>query len=94
MLKQIRNPLALAACVLLVIVVEVGRSLVLLVGFQARWVAPVTMIFTVATGYFFHKFWAAAPDQAMLEHIMFFKNMEIAGGIYWSWVLAPSQVLD
>lgn len=65
----------------LAIVVEVGGSLALLVGFQARWVALLMALFTVATGLFFHKFWAAPTDQAMLQHIMFFKNMAIAGGL-------------
>src|SRR5665647_810954 len=59
--------------VALAIVVEVGGSLALLVGFQARWVALIMAIFTVATGFFFHKFWAVRLDQAMLERIMFFK---------------------
>ena len=67
--------------VALAIVVEVGGSLGLIVGFQARWVALVMAMFTVATGFFFHKFWAVPIDQAMLEHIMFFKDMAIAGGL-------------
>lgn len=67
--------------VALAIVVEVGGSLALLVGFQARWVALAMTMFVVATGFFFHKFWAVPTAQAMLEHIMFFKNMAIAGGL-------------
>jgi putative oxidoreductase len=67
--------------VALAVVVEVGGSLSLLVGFQARWVALIMAIFTVATGFFFHQFWAVPLDQAMLEHIMFFKDMAIAGGL-------------
>ncbi len=67
--------------VALAIVVEVGGSLALLVGFQARWVALLMALFTVATGFFFHKFWSVPTDQAMLQHIMFFKNMAITGGL-------------
>jgi putative oxidoreductase len=117
MLKQLQNPLALAARILiallflpeginkitgfsgtaayialaglplselgvaLAIVVEVGGSLALLIGYQARWAALVMAVFAVATGIFFHRFWTAPADQAMLEHIMFFKNMAIAGGL-------------
>jgi putative oxidoreductase len=38
-------------------------------------------VFTVVAGFFFHKYWAAAPEQAMLQQIMFFKNIAIAGGL-------------
>lgn len=67
--------------VAMAIVVEVAGSLALLAGFQTRWVALAMALFTVATGFFFHQFWAAPPDQAGLQHIMFFKNMAIAGGL-------------
>jgi putative oxidoreductase len=63
------------------IVLEVGGSLALLAGFQTRRVALGLAVFTVATGFFFHKFWAVPVDQAGLQHIMFFKNMAIAGGL-------------
>jgi len=62
------------------IAVEVGGSMALLVGFKIRWVALIMALFTVATGLFFHKFWAAPADQVMVQHIMFFKNLAIAGG--------------
>lgn len=38
-------------------------------------------IFTVAAAVFFHKFWAVSGDEAMVEHIMFFKDLSIAGGL-------------
>jgi putative oxidoreductase len=77
--------------VALAIVVEVGGSLALLVGFQARWVALIMAIFTVATGFFFHKFWATPTDHAMLEHIMFFKDMAIAGGLLMMVAFGPGS---
>lgn len=63
------------------ITVEVGGSLALIVGFQARWAALILAVFTVATALFFHKFWSAPADQVMVQHIMFFKNLAIAGGL-------------
>jgi putative oxidoreductase len=75
----------------LAIVVEVGGSLALLVGFQARWVALVMALFTVATGFFFHKFWAFPTDQVMLQHIMFFKNMAITGGLLMIVAFGPGS---
>jgi len=61
--------------------VEVEGSLALHVGFQPRWVVLVMAMFTAATAFFFHKFWAAAPDRAVLQNVMFFKNMAICGGL-------------
>src|ERR1035437_607446 len=77
--------------VALAIVVEVGGSLVLLVGFQARWGALGMAMVTVALGFFFHKFWAVPLDQAMLEHIMFFKDMAIAGGLLMIVAFGPGS---
>lgn len=65
----------------LAIAVEVGGSLALLAGFKTRWAAAAMVIFCFATAAFFHPFWAAQPDQATVQHIMFFKNMAIAGGL-------------
>jgi len=63
------------------IAVEVGGSLALLAGLQTRWVASTMAIFTFAAAIFFHKFWAVPMDEAMVEHIMFFKDLSIAGGL-------------
>jgi putative oxidoreductase len=64
------------------IVLEAGGSLALLAGYQTRWVALVLALFALATGFFFHKFWAVPADQVMDQHIMFFKNLAIAGGLF------------
>ena len=63
------------------VAVEVGGGLALIAGFQTRWAAFLMAVFTIVAGLFFHKFWAAAPDQAMIQQIMFFKNVAIAGGL-------------
>lgn len=63
------------------IVVELLGGILLVVGYQTRLVAVVMAVFTVAAGVFFHRFWAAAPDQVTLQQIMFLKNISIAGGL-------------
>ena len=63
------------------IALEIAGSLALLVGLQTRWVALAMAMFCVATAVFFHNFWASPEDQSMVQHIMFFKNMAIAGGL-------------
>jgi putative oxidoreductase len=63
------------------VLVEVGGALALLAGYQTRLVALLMAIFTVVAGVFFHAFWNAAPEQLMVEQIMFMKNIAIAGGL-------------
>lgn len=67
--------------VAIAIAVELGGGLALLAGFQTRAVALVMAVFTVATGVFFHNFWAMPADQVMLNQVMFLKNLSIAGGL-------------
>jgi len=62
------------------VVIEVGGGLALLAGYQTRLVALLMAIFTVVAGVFFHAFWTAAPEQLMVQQIMFMKNIAIAGG--------------
>ena len=65
----------------LAIVVELGVGLMLLVGFQTRCAALVLTLFTLAAGFFFHNYWAVPADQAMVQQLMFNKNVAIAGGL-------------
>lgn len=65
----------------LAVVVEVGGGLALLAGYKTRWVSWALALFTVVAGVFFHAFWNAAPEQFMVQQIMFMKNLSIAGGL-------------
>jgi putative oxidoreductase len=71
------------------IVVEVGGALAIIAGFKTRWVALGLAVFTVITGLFFHKFWAVPADQVMVQQIMFFKNVAIAGGFLMLTAFGP-----
>ena len=63
------------------IVVEVLGGLMLIAGYQTRLAALVMAVFTVVAGVCFHRFWAVAPEQVMVQQIMFLKNISIAGGL-------------
>jgi len=63
------------------IVVEIAGSLALIAGFQTRIAAAVLALFTLVATFFFHAFWAAAPDQAFVQQLMFFKNIAVVGGL-------------
>jgi putative oxidoreductase len=58
------------------LVVEIGGGLLLLLGWQARTVAAVLALFTVAAAVLFHNNFA---DQNQAIH--FLKNLAIAGGL-------------
>ena len=37
--------------------------------------------FTVVATFVFHNFWAMPADQAMMQQLMFFKNIAVVGGL-------------
>jgi putative oxidoreductase len=60
---------------------EILGSVALIVGFQTRIVAAVMAVFTLVASIFFHAFWAAAPEQAFVQQLLFFKNIGVIGGL-------------
>ena len=66
---------------------EILGSVALIVGFQTRIVAAVLAVFTCVASIFFHAFWAATPEQAFVQQLLFFKNIGVIGGLL---VLASS----
>ena len=60
---------------------EILGSVALIVGFQTRIVAAVLAVFTCVASIFFHAFWAAAPEQAFVQQLLFFKNIGVIGGL-------------
>jgi putative oxidoreductase len=63
------------------IAVEILGSVALLVGFQTRMAAAVLAVFTIVASFFFHAFLAAAPEQAFMQQLLFFKNIGVIGGL-------------
>jgi putative oxidoreductase len=65
----------------LALIVEIVGSLALLAGFQTRIAALVLAAFTLVASFFFHAYWGAAPDQAFVQQLLFFKNIAVVGGL-------------
>jgi putative oxidoreductase len=61
-----------------VIVIEIVGGLMILVGFQTRWVALALAIFCLITGFGVH---LPVGDQANMTH--FYKNLALAGGFLY-----------
>lgn len=68
--------LAFAAALL-----EVVAGVLVAVGFQARLAALLLAAFTLVATVVFHAFWAVPADQAMVQQLMFMKNISIVGGL-------------
>jgi len=65
----------------LALVVELVGGVALIVGWQARWAAVALAVFTLAASLVFHNFWAVPADQAMVQNLMFMKNIAVIGGL-------------
>lgn len=63
------------------LVVEIGGSVALLLGWRTRPAAAVLTLFTLAASVFFHPFWSVPTDQAYVTQLLFFKNIAVAGGL-------------
>ena len=63
------------------IAVEIPLGFALLVGWQTRKVAAVLAAFTLIATMSFHPFWAVPEAQQMIQHLMFWKNIAIVGGL-------------
>ena len=76
----------------LAILAEAGGGIALLLGLQTRLAALVLAVFTLAAGVFFHAFWAAAPEAAQMQQIMFMKNIAIVGGLLMLTAFGPGAL--
>lgn len=63
------------------IIVELGGGVALVLGWKARLAALVLFLWMIPVTLIFHNFWAAPADQAMIQQIMFLKNLAIMGGM-------------
>ena len=74
-----------AANVLLLatIALEVGGGILLVLGWQARWVATALCGFTLVATVIFHPFWNSDPASALSQLNNFMKNLAIMGGMLY-----------
>ncbi|MDD5336015.1 MAG: DoxX family protein [Rhodoferax sp.] len=67
--------------VVIAIIMEVGGSLALIVGLKTRIAALALAAFTLVATFVFHNFWGVPVDQAMVQQLMFYKNIAVVGGL-------------
>lgn len=71
-------PLAEAALAL-TILIEVGGSLMLILGWKARWAAGAIFLWLIPVTFMFHNFWAVDAAQYQNQFNHFMKNIAIMG---------------
>ena len=62
-------------------IVELGGSLCLITGYQARVAAFVMFLYLIAVTLLFHNYWAAGGGMAGAQETHFRKNLAIMGGL-------------
>lgn len=73
-------PLPQVAAVIAILVEAVGGAL-LLIGFKTRWVALIMFLYVLPLPFIFHAYWAVPDAQVMMQKMIFFKDLAIAGGL-------------
>ena len=60
--------------------IEIFGGLAMLLGYRTRWAALALAVFTLAATFVFHAFWSVPADVAMVQQLMFWKNIAVTGG--------------
>lgn len=63
------------------LLVELVGGILLLIGWMTRPAALALALFTLVASFFFHAYWSLPADQAMLQQLMFNKNVAVVGGL-------------
>ena len=61
--------------------IEILGGVAVLLGLKARWGALALAFFTLVASFVFHAYWNLPADQAMMQQLMFNKNIAIVGGL-------------
>lgn len=61
--------------------IELLCGFLLLIGFMTKPAALILAFFTLVAAFFFHAYWNVPADQAMIQQLMFGKNLAIVGGL-------------
>jgi putative oxidoreductase len=78
-------------CAVLSIFAHIGLSVLLLVGWQARWAALALAIFVAVITPIFHNFWSLEGGQREMQELNFWKNAAIVGGLLFAAAFGPGR---
>lgn len=63
------------------LLIELLCGFLLLIGFMTKPAALLLSLFTLVATFFFHAYWSVPADQAMVQQLMFGKNLAVVGGL-------------
>lgn len=63
------------------LLIELVGGIFLLIGFMTRPAAALLAFFTLVATFIFHAYWSVPADQAMMQQLLFSKNMAVVGGL-------------
>jgi putative oxidoreductase len=63
------------------LVVELLGGILLLIGLFTRWSALALALFCLLAAFLFHNYWAMPADKQMMQAMIFWKDLAIAGGL-------------
>lgn len=63
------------------LLIELVGGIFLLIGLKTRHAAMVLAFFTLVATLIFHAYWSVPADQAMMQQLLFNKNIAVVGGL-------------
>lgn len=63
------------------LLIELLGGILLLIGWMTRPAALALALFTLVASFFFHAYWSLPADQAMMQQLLFNKNVAVVGGL-------------
>jgi putative oxidoreductase len=78
MLNRLSNPLALAGRILIALMF-VPAGFQKIGGFAGT--VGYAAFFTLLASFFFHAYWSVPADAAMMQQLLFWKNIAVTGGL-------------
>lgn len=73
-------------------VVELAASILVTIGYKARWAALVLAIFTILAALLFHNYWTFEDAAARsAQYLNFWKNVGILGGLLMIVAFGPGR---
>jgi putative oxidoreductase len=72
-------------------IIEVGGSILLIIGWKTRWVAWLLALFVLIAAFAAHRFWEFDAAQATNQMNHFLKNLAIVGGLLMVACFGPGR---
>ncbi|BDH45853.1 membrane protein [Salmonella enterica subsp. enterica serovar Choleraesuis] len=74
------------------VLMEVGASILIILGFFTRPIAIIFALYTLATGFIGHPYWSMTGDAVMPNLINFWKNVSIFAGFLFLAISGPGGI--